>query len=345
MRLLPHPLVFLSCLLATSVVAAPRGLEPDFPVAGSIERLDPRLDAVLDTATTIEVLAEGFTWSEGPVWLPTEDAVVFTDVPQNTAYRWSEADGLSIYLQPSGYTGEVENSLQEGANGLALDPSGALVLCQHGDRRVARMRAPLDEPAPVFETLAATWEGKRFNSPNDLAIAPDGTIYFTDPIYGLGPDAPAIAFTGVYRLAPDGTVTLLAKDQPMPNGVVLSAEEDALYIANSDSAAAIYTHLPLAQGATAKVFFDATALVGADNPGLPDGMALHGPSGLLFATGPGGVLVLDPSDPDDPHLGTIRTGKATANCTFNADGTVLYMTAHDTLMRVSLKGPPRSAGP
>lgn len=319
----------------------PRDLGPDFPTTGSIERLDPRVSELIAPDAQIEVLAQGFWWAEGPVWVPKEAAVLFSDVPRNTVFRWSERDGLSVYLHPSGHTGLIENERGEGSNGLTLDPEGNLVLCQHGDRRVARMVAPLDAPASRFETLAATWEGKRFNSPNDLVFNASGQLFFTDPIYGLGPhETSEIGFRGVFRLDLDGTVTLLEAHESMPNGIGVSADGRELYVANSHEPDPFYSTLYLDEtGAVTAVrrFFFAKALQRLPNrPGLPDGLRVH-PSGLLFATGPGGVLILDPHSLHHPHLGTILTGKATANCAFNADFSVLYMTASDTLMRIRLR--------
>jgi gluconolactonase len=312
------------------------------PGADPIERLDPRLDAWIPAEVRLEVLAEGFRWAEGPVWLPSEEALLFSDVPNNRVHRWSEADGLSVYLEPSGHTGYTGNPKEEGANGLALDPDGHLLLCQHGDRRLARMRAPLDAPAPVFETLASHWQGRPFNSPNDLTVNAAGQIFFTDPIYGLPRGAESeMGFRGVFRVDPDGTVTLLERDESMPNGIALSADGRELYVANSYGPEPFYSVLYLDEDGSVRAkrrFFFARDLARAGLPGLPDGLKVH-PSGLLFATGPGGVLVLDPHSLERPHLGTILTGRAAANCAFNADYSALYITATDRLLRLRLIPP------
>lgn len=306
---------------------------------GQVERLDPALDALIDRDAKIEVLADGFDWSEGPLWLPTEKCLIFSDVPTNKIHRWSEKDGLSVYLTPSGYTGEVPRGEELGSNGLLLDPEGRLVICQHGDRRMARMDAPLGKPAAKFVTLVDKHEGKRFNSPNDAAYHSSGALYFTDPPYGMPKrfDDPnrEIDFQGVYRLDPDGTLTLLTKELRAPNGIAFSPDEKTLYVAQSDPKRAIWMAYDVADDGSidkGRVFFDATPLVGK-GPGLPDGLKVDA-QGNLFATGPGGVLVISP---EGKHLGTIRTGTAIANCAFGDDRRTLYMTCDMYLCRIRLK--------
>ena len=283
----------------------------------------------------VERLAEGFTWSEGPVWRPAEGDLLFSDVPENTVYRWSDADGLSVYLRPSGLAFAGGHAGDTGSNGLVLDAEGRLLLADHGNRVVAR----LDPQTFVRDTLASRYDGRRLNSPNDLALHSSGALYFTDPPYGLaGQDASPekeLPFNGVYRLDPDGTVTLLIDDLTRPNGVVLSPDERTLYVANSDPAWAVWRAYPVRDDGSlgeGRLLFDATGLVGEANPGLPDGMALDA-SGNVFATGPGGVLVFSP---EGRHLGTIRTERATANVTFGDDGRSLYLTSSDRLLRVRL---------
>jgi gluconolactonase len=213
-------------------------------------------------------------------------------------------------------------------------------MCQHGDRRMARMEAPLDNPQPAFVTLADKYEGKRFNSPNDAVYKSNGDLYFTDPPYGLeqNADDPAkeIPFQGVYRLGKDGRVYLLTRDLSRPNGLAFSPDEKTLYVANSDPEKAIWMAYAVTETGSlirGRVFFDATPMVGQQAPGLPDGMKVNR-QGFIFATGPGGVLVFNSQA---EHLGTINTGQATSNCAFNEDESVLYITADDYLMRVKLK--------
>ncbi len=318
---------------------------------GKIERLDPELDAIIDPDARIEVLAEGFEWSEGPVWWREGACLLFSDIPRNTVFQWREGAGLTPFLMPSGYTGSgpragkqpAASVDEQGSNGLAIDPEGRLVLCQHGDRRIARLEAPLASgklPEPKFVTIADRWEGKRFNSPNDLALLSSGAIYFTDPPYGLekGGDTTTrdIEFNGVYRAAPDGTVTLATREMTKPNGIALSPDEKVLFIGQSDSNEPVWRAFDVqADGSLGKprVFFDAKHLVKQGLKGSPDGFKLD-EHGNLLATGPGGVLVISA---EGKHLGTISTGELISNCAFGDDGSTLYMTSHSLLCRVRLK--------
>jgi gluconolactonase len=305
---------------------------------GRIEILDERLDELIPTGAKLEVIADGFRWSEGPLWLDTEQLIVFSDVPENKIYAWSESGGLVTYLEPSGYTGKIPRKGEPGSNGLALDGQGRLVLCQHGDRRIARMASPVSEPQPDFETLVGEYQGKRFNSPNDLVFDSSGNLYFTDPPYGLeqGPDDPAreTDWSGVYRLSREGKVTLLYADLTRPNGIGLSPDQRTLYVANSDPDDATWTSFYIGEDGSLGepiLLHDATAETGK-LPGLPDGLKVNR-EGYIFATGPGGVYVFDPLG---KLLGRVFTGEPTANLTFNTDESVLYITANDKLMRLRL---------
>ncbi len=307
--------------------------------APSIIRLSDEINSIISEDVEIETLTEGFNWSEGPVWVPELQSVLFTDVPMNTIYRWHETEGKSVFLEPSGftdYTG-LPKSNEPGANGLILDNDGNLLMCQHGDRRVARLKADFSSPIPEFETLADSFNGQRLNSPNDLVMDSQGNIYFTDPPYGLngqdGDETKEIEFNGVYKINTLGDISLIDASLTRPNGIALSPDEKTLYVANSDPERAIWMAYDItADGVTnARVLFDATSWVG-EKKGLPDGLKVN-ENGILFATGPGGVLVFTP---EGKHLGTINTGQATANCAFGPDEKSLYMTADSYLMRISL---------
>ncbi len=314
---------------------------PSYDTLGFIERLDPELDRVLDSAARLEILAEGFEWTEGPVWVPQGDYLLFSDIPNNSIFKWHEGDSISLYLKPSGFTGETSESSEPGSNGLVLDREGRLVLCQHGDRRIARMEAPLAEPSPTYVTLVDEYEGKKLNSPNDLVFLSDGSLYFTDPPYGLpgqSEESPGkeLDFQGVYRFSiEDSTLTLLTKELSRPNGIAFSPDGKTLYVANSDPGKAIWMAYDVKDDGhieNGRVFYDATDQAKQEK-GLPDGMAVHS-EGYIFATGPGGVWVFNPSG---KLLGTIKTGEATANCTFGNDEAVLYITADMYLLRLVLK--------
>jgi gluconolactonase len=315
----------------TIVLVAGAAISADRRTIGRIERPDPRLDRLVPRDAVIELLAEGFRWSEGPVWDRARSRLLFSDVPNNVVHAWSEKDGLSSFLKPSGYTGpEGGGGREPGANGLAFDAQGRLVLCQHGDRRLSRLEDGR------FVTLADRFEGKRLNSPNDLVLAADGSIYFTDPPYGLTKtfDDPGreIGWNGVYRLGPDGRVSALVKDLRAPNGIGLSPDGRTLYVGQSDGDRPVVMAYDLAPGGTVsngRVFFDTTPLR-TNGPGAPDGMKVDR-DGNVFTTGPGGVLVLTPKG---EYLGTILTGIPTANLAFGDDGSTLYITANDKLCRV-----------
>jgi gluconolactonase len=231
--------------LATSTLfccwTAVPGLQGDratpLPVIGAIERLDPRFDRLVPKGAAIELLASGFDWAEGPVWVKAGGFLLFSDVPRNVVHRWHETEGLSVYMTPSGFTGVGTYSQEPGSNGLTFDAQGRLVLCEHGDRRVSRL-----EPQGGKLTLADSYEGRRLNSPNDVVVKSNGDVYFTDPPYGLPKlwDSPLreLDFCGVYRISPrDRRVTLLARDLDRPNGLAFSPDEKTLYVANSDKKA------------------------------------------------------------------------------------------------------------
>lgn len=336
MKYLPGCFVLLMCGLILPSCMSQK--ESPYPATGSVERLDPGMDRIISPGTLPEIIADSFIWSEGPLWIPELDILVFSDIPQNIVFQWTEKDGLKPYLTPSGYTDTLPRGGETGSNGLILDAGGSLVLCQHGDRRMARMDAPVDRPEPRFVTIAAHWQGKRFNSPNDAVFSSSGDLYFTDPAYGMEfrweDPGREIDFAGVYRVSPQGEVHLLIDSIPAPNGIGLSPDETKLYVASSGNDACWYEYAltenkTLADG---RVFSDAKQLQKSRH-GSPDGLAVRG-DGILFASGPGGVLVFDPQG---KHLGTILTGQATSNCTLDEKGSWLYITADMYVMRIRLK--------
>ena len=288
----------------------------------------------------IEILADGFEWTEGPLWLEEQKKLIFSDIPPNIVYEWSEEEGKKIYLQPSGYTGDSPRAGEKGSNGLLLNNNGQLVLCQHGDRRIAKMLGSLDAPTSEFETIVEAYNGKRLNSPNDAIFDSNGNLYFTDPPYGLEKrmedPLKEIDFQGVYLLTKSDSLILLTSELTRPNGIALSPDEKFLYVANSDPEQAIWMKYIVNQDGTisgGNVFFDATELVGKEGEsGLPDGMKIDS-EGNLFATGPGGVWVFNP---EGKVIAKVRTGQATSNVAFGPDNKSLYITADDFLMRVKL---------
>jgi gluconolactonase len=328
--------IFLAALLIPIVGPTAKGEdEKSHRTLGTIERHDPRFDKLIARDAVLEVLAGGFDWAEGPVWVAKDGGYLLcSDIPKNSIIKWQEGKGKTVFLKPSGYEGGETRLREPGSNGLTLDSQGRLVVCDHGERRVYR----LEKDGRTKTTLADRYEGKRFNSPNDLAYKSDGDLYFTDPPYGLlvkgSEDFPGreLDFCGVYLLSKNGKLTLLTKEMSRPNGIAFSPDEKTLYVANSDPEKAIWMAYEVKEDGTlgtGRVFFDTKTWV-KTKKGLPDGMKVDR-AGNLFATGPGGVLVFAP---DGSHLGTIATGVPTANCAWGNDGSVLYVTADKDLCRI-----------
>jgi gluconolactonase len=312
------------------------------PATSRVERLDPAIDALIPSDARVEKLGDGFAWTEGPVWRRDKGYLLFSDAPNNTIWRFKDGEGITIFLRPAGYAGPGDPPGRElGSNGLTTDAMGRLVIADHGNRMIARLR---EDSLWTKLPLAERYDGKRFNSPNDVVYRANGDLYFTDPPYGLrqlnADPAKEMPFNGVFKLSPSGTVTLLTKDLSFPNGIAISPDGNTLYVGMSDRqrphimAYDIQANGDIARG---RIFFDANPLVQKGLRGALDGMKVDA-KGNLFASGPGGILVISPQG---KHLGTIVTGDVTANCAFGgADGSTLYMTANHAIMRIrtSTKG-------
>ena len=344
MRRFRFPIVALAtaALTAMTLSSRPAGeamsVQNTFPKPPGIERLDPALDKLIAADATIEVLAGGYDWTEGPLWIKDGGYLLFSDIPPNQIHRWKEGEGARLYLTPSGirHGAARRRGRLERADPRSPGPPAARTARRPPDR--GNGRAAQQSAAEVRLARREAWRAG-FNSPNDLIVRSNGDIYFTDPAYGLEKQwedpAREMNYAGVFRRAADGTVTLLTKEMTRPNGLAFSPDERRLYVAQSDSAAAIWRVFDVTKDGNlenSRVLFDATAL-GKTRSGSPDGLKIDA-SGNLFATGPGGVLILTP---EGKHLGTIMTGQATSNCAFGDDGRTLYMTADDYLMRVKLR--------
>ncbi|MEK6783137.1 MAG: SMP-30/gluconolactonase/LRE family protein [Bacteroidota bacterium] len=303
--------------------------------AGSIEQLDPSLEEILSPEATVELLAQGYDWSEGPLWVESQKMLLFTDVPKNIIYKWTEEKGATAYLTPSGHTGPGPLSKEPGANGLALDDEENLLICQHGDRRVALMNAAWDQPLPDFTTIADTYNGKKFNSPNDLVFY-NYDIYFTDPPYGLLADSlKELPYQGVYKAAANGTIILLIDSLTRPNGIAFSPDHQKMYIANSDPEKVRWYEYEMSDSGTVvrgKVFYDAGAESKTEK-GLPDGLKVD-TKGNIFASGPGGIWIFNP---EGKVLGKIKLPDPTANCALTPDDKTLFITSDMNLLRVKLR--------
>ncbi|WP_194775451.1 SMP-30/gluconolactonase/LRE family protein [Pararhodonellum marinum] len=332
-RILPYFLVL------TLFYQACQPAGPQIKQDAHIEMFDDKVLSLIDPDTKPEIISSGHEWTEGPLWLEESNTLLFADIPNNAIYQ--VRDGVSsLYLKPSGYTGKTPRGGEVGANGLLLDPEGRLVMCQHGDRRMARMESALDDPQAEFTTLVDSYQGKRLNSPNDAVYDKAGNLYFTDPPYGLelnmNDPAKELDFQGIYCLKTDGELLFL-DTMSRPNGIAFSPDQSSLLVANSDPKAALwYRYDVLAPGVldNRTLFYDATSFVGkAGYAGLPDGMKVHS-AGFLFATGPGGVWVFDMNA---KPVARIATGEATSNCAFSADEKWLFITADSEVLRMRLK--------
>jgi gluconolactonase len=308
----------------------------NFPTLGQIKQHHPDLAKLIDTKTPIQVITSGFVWCEGPAWNKEGQFLVFSEIPSNSVQKWVEGEGVSKWFSPSGYTGIVDYGAEPGSNGLMFDPEGRLISCEHGDRRISIMTKNGGK-----RTLADNYQGKRFNSPNDITRASNGNYYFTDPPYGL-PDRftdtrRETDYCGVYLLRPSGEVVLLTKTIERPNGIGLSPDQKTLYVAQSHPDQPTITSFPVKADGTVgsgKVFYNASPLQGPDVKGVPDGLKVDA-QGNLWASGPGGIMIINSNG---KLLGQILTGEATSNCAFGgADGSELYITADTYVLRVQTK--------
>ncbi len=306
----------------------------------AIEILDETANDIIDSKAEIAVLASGFEWTEGPLYIENGDYLLFSDIPNNKVYKLDAQNDTITYLNPSGFSGESFSGEEPGSNGLLLSPEGDLVLMQHGNRQVAKMNAPISNPQENYTALVDHYEGSRFNSPNDGCYDSMGNLYFTDPPYGLpgqmkDPEK-ELGFQGVYCLLTSGELLLVDK-LSRPNGIGLSPDNKTLYVAVSDPQGAVWQKYTLKSPgvvATKELMFDATHLIGKENEdGLPDGLKVNA-HGIIFATGPGGVWVFNPGG---KVIARIRTGQKTANCAFGKDEKRLFMTADDYVLAVDLK--------
>jgi gluconolactonase len=314
-------------------------VEEKYKTIGTIERLDPALDNIISKDAKAEIIAEGFEWSEGPVWIEKHNMLLFSDVPMNTVYKWTEAKGREVYLKPSGFTGEFSDCKEPGSNGLTLDNDGNLVLCQHGDRKVSRMDASLDKPEAKFISLAENFNGKKFSSPNDLVFNINGELFFTDPPYGLKTQDDSdvkkeIPWNGVYKIKKDGTVILLTDSITRPNGIALFPGEQRLLVASSDPDGPNWYVWDIKGDSltNGKIFYSAA---GYDKTwhGLPDGFKID-KSGNVFATGPGGVYIFNS---EGKKLGLLRLDNSTSNCALSPDEKTLYVTNDMYVLRLKMR--------
>jgi gluconolactonase len=309
----------------------------NFEKIGKVIKYDDALDKLVQSNSQGEILGSGYKWSEGPLELEGI-GVIFSDVPNNIIHLWSPKSGMSTYLQPSGYTSSIPRGGETGSNGLTLNPQGKLVLCQHGDRRMAMMDADLKNPQPKYINLADKFEGKRFSSPNDACYNDKGDLFFTDPPYGLEKQAndPAkeISFQGVYKVSKDGKVTLMVDSLTRPNGIAFMPDGKSVIVANSDPSLPNWYIFDYdgEKFMNGRIFYSAK---GHDKSmrGLPDGFKID-KSGNVFATGPGGVYIFDKTG---KKLGLLSLSDPTSNCALSKDQKTLYITNNNKFLRWKLR--------
>ena len=310
-----------------------------FKTTGTIERIDPALDSIVDKDAVAEIIAEGFEWSEGPLWIEKESMLLFSDVPKNTIYKWTEAKGTEVYLTPSGYTDTIKRGGETGSNGLLLDANGDLVLCQHGNRQMARMEAPINEPQPKFIPLATMFQGKRFSSPNDAVYNKAGELFFTDPPYGLETQSDndpkkELPFNGVYKLKQNFEIVLLVDSIPRPNGIAFLPGEKQLIIASSDGRNPNWFIYDVNGDSltNGKLFYNNIASA-KGQPGSPDGLKVDS-KGTVFATGPGGIWIFNSKG---KVLGKLKLDHPTSNVALSTDEKTLYITNDMQVLRFKMK--------
>lgn len=313
--------------------------KPMYKATGTIERIDPALDAIIDANAVAEIIAEGFKWSEGTLWIEKENMLLFSDVPNNIIYKWTEAKGKEVYLTPSGYTDTIKRGGETGSNGLLLDANGNLVLCQHGNRQMARMDASLNQPAAKFITLADKYQDKRLSSPNDAVYNKAGELFFTDPPYGLESQSDKdpkkeIPFNGVYKVNANGEVILMVDSIARPNGIAFFPGEQQLIVASSDGRNPNWFLYDVVGDSftNGRLFYNDIASA-KGQPGSPDGLKIDS-KGNVFATGPGGIWIFNSSG---KVLGKLKLKSPTSNCALSADEKTLYISNHMQVLRFKMR--------
>jgi len=304
----------------------------------TLDAIDPQFNAIISKNAKATLLAEGFLWSEGPVWIEKYHMFIFSDVKKNVIYKWTAAKGKEVYLSPSGYTGTKPRGGELGSNGLGINSKGQLVICQDGDRVVSVMDAPLDKPKPKFIKIATGYRGKKFDSPNDLAFLANGDIYFTDPPYGLekNVDDPLkeAPYQGVYRIAKNGKITMLTDTLTRPNGIAFFPGGKTILIANSDPVKPYWYAYDIDKNGLfqrGRIFYSSLA-ASKIAAGMPDGMKITR-TGIVFATGPGGIWVFTKTG---KLLGKLLFNDLTSNLALSADEKTLYVTSNHRVLRVDL---------
>jgi gluconolactonase len=328
--------LFLYCLgLACGLVSgSAQAQAPKYLTTGRVVRQSPALDQILAPGAKLEIISSGHAHVEGPLWVPDSSMLLFSDTKTRTIYRWKAQGGRSKFLENTGYTGRLPYSEEPASNGLGLDSQGNLLICEHGDRRLAIL--PLSQKSGK-RTLTDNFQGKRYNSPNDVLAAPDGSLYFTDPPFGLPKQAQdplrEIPYSGVFRRTPDGQVTAAVTDVPYANGIALAPDGRTLYVSNADSLRPVIMAYEVGKNGKmgkGRTFFDMASLPKMRFKEVPDGLKVD-QAGNVYAAGVGGLLILSPQG---QLLGTIDPGEVVANSAWGDDGHSLYLMATTFVCRI-----------
>jgi gluconolactonase len=305
----------------------------------TLEQIDPQFSNIVSKTANAVIIADGFEWSEGPLWVESHKMFLFSDVKKNIIYKWTKEKGKEVYLKPSGYTGSVPRGGELGSNGLGLNMKGQLVICQDGDRAVSVMNAPLNKPKAKFIKIASNYKGKKFDSPNDLAFLSNGDIYFTDPPYGLEKNVndplKEAPYQGVYKISKDGKIVLLTDTITRPNGIAFFPGGKTILIANSDPEKPYWYAYDLDKNGLfthGRIFYNAKAATKTAD-GMPDGLKID-KQGNVFATGPGGIWVFNRKA---KLLGKIRVNDLASNCSLSADEKTMYVTSNHRVLMIHLR--------
>ena len=309
----------------------------------SIIVFDDSILNIIDTTAKIEYIVDSLNVAEGPLWDENSSSLLFTQVPKNKIYIWNEKEGYKDYISPSGFTNYapvIPNIGLSGANGLTFDNDGNLIIAQHGDRRLSMIEnSPTTNPN--FETIIDNYDGRRFNSPNDVVVSSNGDIFFTDPTYGFmslsdwsfDESVKELDFNGVYKYSIKAGLELISNELGMPNGLALSNDERYLFVNSSNTVEEPFIlKIDLENENSSELFFDGTELA-KENPGNFDGLKVHS-SGNIFTTGPNGILVLSA---DGKLLANIKFKDMLTNCALDSDEKYLYVTGFSFVARIALK--------
>jgi len=310
----------------------------EYKTIGSIERFDSSINDIISPNAKPEIIAEGFKWSEGPLWIEKNKMLLFSDVPSNTIYKWTEEKGKELYLTPSGYTDTLKRGGEMGSNGLTVDNDNHLILCQCGNRQMARMNASFEKPEANFTAIASSYQGKKFNSPNDVVYNSKGEMFFTDPPYGLekqmNDPKKELAFQGVYKVTKEGKLILLIDSLTRPNGILFFPGEKTILISNSDADKPNWYAYDINNDSliNPRIFY---SVAGYDRSlkGGPDGMKMD-KNGNIFSASPGGIILLNQQG---KLLGRIKLPDASSNCALSADEKTLYITNNMYVLRLKMR--------